>query len=386
MMENWQAAGFGVYVHWPFCAAKCPYCDFNSHVVAHVDQRQWQTTFVEEIAYWASAMDVRPRVGSVFFGGGTPSLMEPFVVEGILSALRTAFPFANDVEITLEANPTSVEAAKFGAFVGAGVNRFSIGIQALRDADLRALGRLHDVAQAKAAYDVARETGARVSFDLIYARQHQTADAWAEELAEALAMGPSHLSLYQLTIEAGTAFGDRAARGRLPGLPPEDRSVDLWDVTQTLTAQAGLRRYETSNHAAPDYEARHNLVYWRGGDWLGLGPGAHGRVSMAGRRTATTTLLQPGAWVSAPTRATAITQETLQTSDIIDEYVLGALRLADGVSLPRLAQLGGTFPCGTLASLCDDGLCQVRGEHLCLTDRGALLLNRVALELLSAET
>ena len=286
MADLWEDAGFGVYVHWPFCQAKCPYCDFNSHVAASVDHDLWLEAYLAEIDA-AAAMTGARDVRSVFFGGGTPSLMEPRVVGAVLDRVAARWRVSGQVEVTLEANPTSVEAARLAGYRTAGVNRVSLGVQALNDQDLRRLGRLHSAAEALTAVGVAREIFERVSFDLIYARQDQAVQDWEAELAQALALGPDHVSLYQLTIEDGTAFGDRHRRGRLPGLPDEDRAADLYDVTQSLTEAAGLPAYEVSNHARPGAEARHNLLYWESGDYAGIGPGAHGRLTLGGIRSAT---------------------------------------------------------------------------------------------------
>ena len=296
--DDWRRAGFGLYLHWPFCQSKCPYCDFNSHVAGAVDEARWARAFEAEIARVAA--ETGPRaLSSVFLGGGTPSLMSPELVASVLGAARAAWPMGEDVEVTLEANPTSVEAGRFRGYRDAGVNRVSLGVQALDDADLRRLGRRHDLAQALAAIEVARATFERVSFDLIYARQHQSAAAWRAELVRALAMGPDHLSLYQLTIEDGTAFGARLAAGRLPGLPDEDAGAELYEITQDMCDAAGLPAYEVSNHARPGAASRHNLIYWRGGDWAGVGPGAHGRLTLDGRRWASEAEPRPDTWLAA---------------------------------------------------------------------------------------
>jgi len=258
-MDDWRAGGFGLYIHWPFCQSKCPYCDFNSHVAASIDQRRWRDAYLREIARVGA--ETRGRVlQTVFFGGGTPSLMEPEIVAEVLGAVRATWPMVNDPEITLEANPGSVEAGRFRGFRDAGVNRISMGVQALNDADLRRLGRLHSVAEARQAFDIARNCFDRVSFDLIYARQDQTLEQWRAELTEALSMAVDHLSMYQLTIEDGTAFGDRFARGGLKGLPDEDVQADMYAVTQEVCAAHGMPAYEVSNHARPGAESRHNLV------------------------------------------------------------------------------------------------------------------------------
>ncbi|RMD90515.1 MAG: radical SAM family heme chaperone HemW, partial [Alphaproteobacteria bacterium] len=258
MPDNWREAGFGLYVHWPFCAAKCPYCDFNSHVVAKVDHDAWARALVNRIDALAALTPDR-ELSSIFFGGGTPSLMAPATAAAVIDAAARHWRFAPDIEITLEANPSSAEAEAFRAFRAAGVNRVSLGVQALDDADLRALGRLHSAAEALSAVEMARGLFDRVSFDLIYARQHQTEADWQAELSRALGLAADHLSLYQLTIEPGTAFGARAAAGRLPGLPDEERAANLYEITQALCDAAGLPAYEVSNHARPGAESRHNL-------------------------------------------------------------------------------------------------------------------------------
>ncbi|TFL17558.1 radical SAM family heme chaperone HemW [Jannaschia formosa] len=382
MTETWQQAGFGIYVHWPFCAAKCPYCDFNSHVLARVDHARFRAAYLAELRHWAERTPGRV-VSSVFFGGGTPSLMDPDVTGAILEEIRSLWTVANDLEVTLEANPTSSEAGRFAAFVEAGVNRFSVGLQALDDDSLRRLGRLHSAAEGRRAYDMARAACERVSFDLIYARQDQTVAQWQDELEGALSMGPDHLSLYQLTIEEGTAFWDRARRGGLRGLPDEDRAVALWDVTQELSAAAGLPRYEVSNHARPGQESRHNLIYWRGGDWLGIGPGAHGRVGQGPARLASANHRAPGAWLDAAERSGTGSQseEVLPRAEIVDEYVMMGLRRIEGISRARLTALGGTVDETSVARLVDAGMVAVVGDRIRATDAGTLLLNTVIAEL-----
>lgn len=380
---DWRAGGFGLYVHWPFCQAKCPYCDFNSHVVPAVDQARWAAALASEIARLAADLPGR-HLGSIFFGGGTPSLMEPETVDAVLRAARAAWGFANDIEITLEANPTSVERGRFQGFADAGVNRLSMGIQALNDPDLRALGRLHSVAEARAAFDVARSCFGRVSFDLIYARQGQTREAWRAELAEALAMAVDHLSLYQLTIEPGTAFGARAAAGRLHDLPDDDLAADLYLETQDLCAAAGLAGYETSNHARPGSESRHNLVYWRQGDWAAVGPGAHGRITTPTGRLATEANRTPGAWLHAvETQGTGDSlRELVPLDEQATEYLLMAMRLTEGLDLARHARLAGApLDPGAIACLTDLGMVECRDGRLRSTRQGRPLLNAILREL-----
>ncbi|MEL7460439.1 MAG: radical SAM family heme chaperone HemW, partial [Pseudomonadota bacterium] len=285
-VEDWQHAGFGLYVHWPFCQSKCPYCDFNSHVVDRVDQTAWADALVADVRRIGAELGPRP-LSSIFFGGGTPSLMPPATVAAVIDAATDVFSPSNALEITLEANPSSVEAERFKGYRTAGVNRVSLGVQALNDPDLRALGRLHSVAEARAAIDLAKSTFARVSFDLIYARQHQSLSDWDTELTEAVNFGTDHLSLYQLTVEPGTAFGARHARGGLGGLPGEDLSADMYALTQSVCDAAGMPAYEISNHARPGAECIHNKIYWQSGDYAGVGPGAHGRLTLNGARFAT---------------------------------------------------------------------------------------------------
>lgn len=376
---DWRAGGFGVYIHWPFCAAKCPYCDFNSHVRAGVDQKAWRRALVSEVAA-AAEMLGRRRVGSIFFGGGTPSLMPPETVGAVIDSIAEGFDLDAEAEITLEANPTSVEAARFHGYRSAGVNRISMGIQALRDPDLRALGRMHSVAEARSAFDLARGIFPRASFDLIYARQGQTQDAWRQELAEALAMAADHLSLYQLTIEPGTRFGDLAARGRLRGLPDGDLAADLYQLTQELCSAAGMPAYEVSNHACLGAEGRHNLVYWRCGDYLGIGPGAHGRLTVGGERWAVEAPVSPEAWLDATTHGdrSGISWSALRGSERAMELLLMGLRLDEGVSLDRYRSLAGVpLDSEALRELTSLGLVETDDSRIRATGPGRMLLDSV---------
>ena len=385
-MEDWRHGGFGLYLHWPFCASKCPYCDFNSHVTAEIDQNRWRAAYLSEIARVGAETQGRV-LNTVFFGGGTPSLMDPDLVDAILTAVRAAWPMANDAEITLEANPGSVEAGRFRAYANAGVNRVSMGIQALNDADLKRLGRLHSVAEARAAFDVAREAFRRVSFDLIYARQDQSLAAWEAELREAVAMAADHLSLYQLTIEPGTAFGARHAAGGLKGLPDDDLSADMYLKTQDILEGVGLPAYEVSNHAAPGAESRHNLIYWRSGDFAGIGPGAHGRLTLGGTRWATETPTAPLGWLMQVEqqghgeRARAAVPPEEQAA----EHLIMGLRLAEGVDLDHHARLAGTAGLNEprIARLIDLGLVTRDGPKLSATRTGRAVLNGVLRELLA---
>ena len=379
---DWEAGGFGLYVHWPFCQSKCPYCDFNSHVAARVDQRRWARALGAEIARVGVETEGR-LLRSIFIGGGTPSLMDPETVEAVLSSARAAWPLANDVEVTMEANPTSVEAGRFRAYREAGVGRLSLGVQALDDADLRALGRLHSAEEARRAFAVAGDVFERVSLDLIYARQGQTVEAWRAELAEALALAGGHLSLYQLTIEEGTAFGDRLRAGRLRGLPDEDRGADLWDATQAMCEAAGMPGYEVSNHAGPGQESRHNLIYWRGGDWAGVGPGAHGRLTLEGTRVATEAIRAPGAWIEAvECRGSGeASREALTPREAAEERLMMGLRLREGVAVARLAALDGLAV--KAVDLEEMGLVALGDGRLRATDEGRPVLNGVLRALLA---
>lgn len=380
---DWRNGGFGLYVHWPFCASKCPYCDFNSHVAATIDQRRWLAAYRAEIARLGA--ETKGRVlGSIFFGGGTPSLMNPDVVAGVIAAARDAWPFANDIEITLEANPGSVERGRFSGYADAGVGRLSMGIQALNDTDLRRLGRLHTAADARRAFDVAQAVFPRISFDLIYARQDQSRQEWTAELRQALEMAADHLSLYQLTVEPGTAFGARAAAGGLRGLPDEDLAADLYQDTQEICFAAGMPAYEVSNHAATGAESRHNLVYWRQGDWASVGPGAHGRLTLQGRRWAVEAPRAPGEWLSTVERTGAgeLPRVEIPMEEQATEYLLMAMRLVEGLDIERFEHLSGRpMDQGTITRLQDLGLVDSAGGRLRATAQGRPVLNAILREL-----
>lgn len=379
LAEDWEHGGFGLYVHWPFCAAKCPYCDFNSHVTSQVDHNAWAEAYVDELKRIGAETEGRV-LHSVFFGGGTPSLMEPRTVARILDTTFSIWPQANDVEVTLEANPTSVEAGKFSDFRSAGVNRVSMGVQALNDPDLKALGRLHTADEAMSAFDIARGTFDRVSFDLIYGRQNQSCAAWEAELTHALSLAVDHISLYQLTIEPQTAFGDRYERGLLRGLPDDDLSADMYEITQHLCADHGMSRYEVSNHARDGAESRHNLIYWRYGDYVGIGPGAHGRLTLRGERWATEQARMPAAWLSGEKRET---REFLSRDAQAQEMMLMGLRLREGVSLRRYLQLADRALTGeTIEALRDQGMLSQEGDHIIVSDQGVMILNEVLRQLL----
>ena len=343
--------GFGVYIHWPFCAQKCPYCDFNSHVrFGGWDEDRYLAAYKRELSHTAARIAATPDRGrrtvtSIFFGGGTPSLMKAETVAAILDHIAGLWPVDDDAEVTLEANPGSVEAGRFAGYRTAGVNRVSIGVQSLRDADLKRLGRIHSVAEAKAAIAIANRTFERVSFDLIYARPEQTLESWRAELGEALALAAGHLSLYQLTIEPETRFADLYAKGRLV-IPPAEAAHDLYALTQELTAAAGLPQYEISNHAKPGEESRHNLLYWRYGEYAGVGPGAHGRLHDPGAHLATSTERNPERWLAdVEAHGHALTEEeALSPGERADEALLMGLRLTEGIDLGRLWRIGSVGP------------------------------------------
>ncbi len=371
-------AGFGLYVHWPFCAAKCPYCDFNSHVRRGLDAAPYGAALVREMEHMRALTGPR-TLDSVFFGGGTPSLMDPAIVAEVLAAAARLWGVQDGAEITLEANPTSTDAERFAGYRAAGVNRVSIGVQALNDPDLKFLGRLHSVAEARAAIEIARATFSRLSFDLIYARPGQTVAAWADELRQAIDLAADHLSLYQLTIEPGTAFYDLHARGHLT-VPEDDLAADLYEVTGEICGAAGLGAYEVSNYAAADAESRHNLVYWRYGDYVGVGPGAHGRIMAGDVRSASETLRAPEDWLAAvQAKGHGISvMSPLSSKDQSSEFLLMGLRLAEGVSLARFTALAGhALDAQALDMLAADGLVTIDGDRLSVTAKGRPVLNAV---------
>lgn len=379
---DWRAGGFGVYVHWPFCLAKCPYCDFNSHVTRHVDHAAWADALVAEAAHMRGLTG--PRIAdTVFFGGGTPSLMAPATVARVICAVDELWGLADGAEITLEANPTSVEAGKFRDYAAAGVNRVSMGVQALNDTDLRALGRQHSVAEAEGAFATARSVFDRVSFDLIYARKGQTTAGWEAELQRALAMAVDHLSLYQLTIEEGTAFGDLHRAGKLV-LPPDDIAAEMYEITQTLTEAAGMPAYEVSNHARSGAESRHNLIYWRGGDYAGIGPGAHGRITGQGGCRALSTRRAPQGWLeSVGKQGHGVAEEdAISPEERAREYALMAMRLVEGMDAGRFSALGGRLNADRIADLVEMGLLKERGNSLRATPQGRIVLNTVLAQML----
>jgi putative oxygen-independent coproporphyrinogen III oxidase len=375
---------FGVYVHWPFCASKCPYCDFNSHVRhAPVDEARFAKAFAAEIAYQAQLTGKR-AVSSIFFGGGTPSLMQPVTVQAVLDAIARNWDLAKDAEITLEANPTSVEAERFKGYRAAGVNRVSLGVQSLDDSELQRLGRRHSAAEARAAIEVARRNFERYSFDLIYARPNQTPELWDGELRKALELAGDHLSMYQLTIEEGTPYEALFKAGKLV-LPDEDTSRALWDVTQEVCAAAGLPAYEISNHARPGHESRHNLLYWRSHEWAGVGPGAHGRLDLSEGRVALSTEKQPENWVALVEAQGhgMVARDTVGAEEQGDEYLLMGLRLREGIEFTRFEELAGrALDQRRVDELIKDGLIERLGnDRLRVTSAGMPVLDAVVADL-----
>jgi putative oxygen-independent coproporphyrinogen III oxidase len=374
-----------LYIHWPFCVSKCPYCDFNSHVRDTVDQQAWRNALLTDLGYEADAGPARPLT-SIFFGGGTPSLMPPETAAALICAAEKHWGFAADVEITLEANPSSVEAARFSDLASAGVNRVSLGLQALDDSALRFLGRAHDVAEGLNALETAQRHFGRVSFDLIYARPTQSVVAWEAELQHALTFGTEHLSLYQLTIEPGTRFATLAANGALAPVDP-DLGADMFEATRACTAAAGLPAYEISNHAKPGCESRHNLTYWRYGDYLGIGPGAHGRRG----GIATQRHKKPENWMRAVER----NRTGLQSEDLLSpaerarEALVMGLRLNQGIDLAQIA-LRTAQPRDVLIvpnavlRLSQLGLLDQADDRLTVTDAGMPLLDRILAEIVAA--
>ena len=389
--ETRPAPSLGLYVHWPFCLSKCPYCDFNSHVRSAIDESRWSAALVRELRHFAESLPGR-RVTSIFFGGGTPSLMAPEKVAAVIAAAGDAWTLDPEIEITLEANPTSVEAGRFAAYRAAGVNRVSLGLQALDDDALAFLGRTHSAGEAVAAVETARRVFARLSFDLIYARPGQTPSQWRSELREALQLAGEHLSAYQLTIEPATAFHAAWRRGSLV-LPEEPRAAALYEATQEILAAAGLAAYEVSNHARPGGECRHNLTYWRYQDYVGVGPGAHGRLTLAGGKWAIRQHRAPEAWLAAVERdghATR-TRARLSPEERLAELVLMGLRLTEGISRAAFRREAGGGPetlldAARLANLRDAGYLVVDSDGLRVTAAGRQRLNAVTEYLLARET
>ncbi len=376
-------AGFGIYVHWPYCESICPYCDFNVHLYRSVDESAWIKAFRSEISHHARLLPGR-SVDSIFFGGGTPSLMSPEMVHAVIADVANAWTVTPRTEITLEANPTSVESGRFAGYSEAGVNRISIGVQSLIDPDLKKLGRRHTAAMARRAIEIARQHFSSVSIDMIYARQHQSVEAWAGELRNALCSGVDHLSLYQLTIKPGTRFGSLAKRGKLRGLPGEDLEADLLGVTDDLCSRSGFPGYETSSYARPGYASVHNLIYWRYGEFAGIGPGADGRIVYNGSARRTRGIAGPADWLrSTETTGTGVRLvESLPPDALCDEYLIASLRLREGTDLDRYAAIAdrkNAVP--AYHGLVTDGFLEVDGRRLRATHTGRPLLDSVLGEL-----
>ncbi|HEX6958560.1 MAG TPA: radical SAM family heme chaperone HemW [Ferrovibrio sp.] len=386
--------GFGLYVHWPFCVSKCPYCDFNSHVRERIDAARWQSAYLAELSHYAEAglgPDAQrgEEITSVFFGGGTPSLMPPETAAAILDAARRHWRLAADTEITLEANPNSAEAAKFAAFAQAGVNRLSIGVQSFDEDALRFLGRAHDAGEARRAIAAAAKAVPRYSFDLIYARPGQTTESWRSELRDALRLAGDHLSLYTLTIEPNTGFAGALARGALK-LMPDDEQAALYDLTQEIMQDAGLPAYEISNHAKAGGESRHNLVYWRSGEYLGLGPGAHGRIRRAGQWAATQNRKKPEAWLEqVEQRGEGRESETaISPRERAEEALMMGLRLSEGIHAGNFQAACGlalddVVPRERTAPLEAAGLLMRTPETLAATRAGRAVLDGLLARLLA---
>lgn len=388
-MPRNSAAPLALYIHWPFCTSKCPYCDFNSHVRESVEQDQWKTALLSELDWMAAQLPGRRPLRSIFFGGGTPSLMPPATAEALISRAVALFAAEEHLEITLEANPTSVETATFPGFRQAGVNRVSIGVQSLDDGELRFLGRGHSSAEALAAITLARETFRRYSFDLIYARPGQTVAQWERELEQALRLAGDHLSLYQLTIEENTAFHHAYARGGFT-LPAEEEAEALYRATEEIMAARGLRAYEVSNYAAPGEESRHNLAYWQGAEYIGIGPGAHGRLTHSGRRIATRTLKSPERWLEKTLRDGNGVEEwrALPRSEEAEERLMMGLRLTEGIVYEEFCRQTGfdlrDYLSGArIALYTRQGLLENTPHRLQATLTGRLLLGTLTAELLN---
>jgi len=378
-------APLGVYLHWPYCESKCPYCDFNSYARRSISEEQYLEAAQRELDHYADGTAGR-TVASVFFGGGSPSLMAPQTVGTLLEAVAGHWAIAADCEITLEANPSSVEASRFAGYRSAGVNRVSLGVQSLHDEQLRFLGRLHTAAEARSALGVAVQYFNRVSFDLIYARPGQTESEWRDELAAALDLAQGHLSLYQLTIEPETAFFDLERRGKLT-VPGAELATNLFQLTQEICEQKGLPAYEISNHAAPGQESRHNLIYWRYGDYVGVGPGAHGRVKADGEKVATAALKSPAAWYGQVLEQGHGCEErvTLSSLDQAEEMILMGLRLREGLDAEGLRQKTGfRVSAGVIAALVDGELLERSGGRIVASPQGRLVLNALIRSLADA--
>ena len=381
---DWKNSGFGIYLHWPYCESKCPYCDFNSYVEKNVNWYEWELSFLSQLGFYYQETGDR-RVNSIFFGGGTPSLMNPKLVSNIINHISNLWGFEDTVEITLEANPSSVESRRFAEFKAAGVNRISIGVQALNNIDLKKLGRLHSVQDALNAIEIGKDTFDRVSFDLIYARQDQKLQDWELELKKALTLEPDHLSLYQLTIEPNTTFGNLKEKGKLSGLPDENLGGDLYHLTNNLCYKFGLNPYEVSNYSRKNHESIHNKIYWNYGDYLGVGPGAHGRITTQKGRFATQNYYSPIKWQkNALNNAGESIRTLINGKDQADEMAMMGLRLNSGFSKERYFRLSGKkLNEKTLTFLISDNLITVENNFIKATTQGRVVLNSLILNILS---
>ena len=381
---DWKNSGFGIYLHWPYCESKCPYCDFNSYVEKNVNWYEWELSFLSQLGFYYQETGDR-RVNSIFFGGGTPSLMNPKLVSNIINHISNLWGFEDTVEITLEANPSSVESRRFAEFKAAGVNRVSIGVQALNNIDLKKLGRLHSVQDALNAIEIGKDTFDRVSFDLIYARQDQKLQDWELELKKALTLEPDHLSLYQLTIEPNTTFGNLKEKGKLSGLPDENLGGDLYHLTNNLCYKFGLNPYEVSNYSRKNHESIHNKIYWNYGDYLGVGPGAHGRITNQKGRFATQNYYSPIKWQkNALNNAGESIRTLINGKDQADEMAMMGLRLNSGFSKERYFRLSGKkLNEKTLTFLISDNLITVENNFIKATAQGRVVLNSLILNILS---
>lgn len=385
------AHSLGVYVHWPFCLSICPYCDFNVHVFKNVDQDSWLKAYAAEIQHLGNLTDYAHPVTSVFFGGGTPSLVRPDILEGVLNEIASVWGLAQNAEISLEANPVGLDRPLLEDLKRAGITRFSMGVQSLDDEALSFLGRTHNAADAISAFALARNLFEYTSLDLIYARPDQTVAAWTAELTKALALAPDHLSAYQLTIEQGTNFGKLHQAGRLT-LPEEDVQIGLYDITQSLCHDVGLVAYEVSNHARPGHESRHNINCWQGAPYIGIGPGAHGRIDIGGQRHACIGIKQPAAWLASTSDISVghglASLERLSNEEVFEERLMFGLRLVDGVSFSDIFK-NTSAPDGALGPakidfLIGAGLLEDRRDRLVATRSGRLVLDRLVAELLIA--
>lgn len=381
---DWKNSGFGIYLHWPYCESKCPYCDFNSYVEKNVNWYEWELSFLSQLGFYYQETGDR-KVNSIFFGGGTPSLMNPKLVSNIINHISNLWGFEDTVEITLEANPSSVESRRFAEFKAAGVNRVSIGVQALNNIDLKKLGRLHSVQDALNAIEIGKDTFDRVSFDLIYARQDQKLQDWELELKKALTLEPDHLSLYQLTIEPNTTFGNLKEKGKLSGLPDENLGGDLYHLTNNLCYKFGLNPYEVSNYSRKNHESVHNKIYWNYGDYLGVGPGAHGRITTQKGRFATQNYYSPIKWQkNALNNAGESIRTLINGKDQADEMAMMGLRLNSGFSKERYFRLSGKkLNEKTLTFLISDNLITVENNFIKATAQGRVVLNSLILNILS---